>query len=59
MKRLERRAFSPEFKLEAIRLVTERGGSLSDVARELEVRPEQCRAGSGSWKSAGRWPALR
>jgi len=44
--RRERRAFSAEFKAEAIRLAAERrsvGGSLTQVARELEVRPEQLR----------------
>ena len=41
-----RRAFSSEFKLEAVRLVTEGGRPLSQVARELAIRPEQLRA----WK---------
>jgi len=44
--RRERRAFSAEFKAEAIRLAAERravGGSLTQVARELEVRPDQLR----------------
>ena len=43
----ERRAFSPEFKAEAVRLVAERracGVTLAQVGRELEVRPEQLRA---------------
>lgn len=42
----QRRAFSPEFKLEAVKLVTEGKRPLSQVARELELRPEQLR----SWK---------
>jgi len=41
-----RRQFSPEFKLEAVRLVVAGGRPLSQVARELEVRPEQLRG----WK---------
>ena len=41
-----RRSFSPEFKLEAVRLVVEGGRPLAQVARELEVRPEQLRG----WK---------
>lgn len=41
-----RRAFSPEFKQEAVRLVTEGGRPLSQVARELAIRPEQLR----TWK---------
>jgi transposase len=46
MKKRARRAFSPEFKLEAVRLVVEGGRPLSQVARELDVRPEQLRG----WK---------
>ncbi|MDB4914799.1 MAG: transposase family protein [Gemmatimonadetes bacterium] len=42
--RRERRAFSAEFKAEAVRLVSERraeGMTLAQVGRELDVRPEQ------------------
>jgi transposase len=45
--RRERRGFSPEFKAEAVRLVAARraeGAKLSDVGRELDVRPDQLRA---------------
>jgi transposase len=45
--RRERRTFSAEFKAEAVRLMTERrasGGTLAQVSRELDVRPEQLRA---------------
>jgi len=45
--RRERREFSPEFKAEAVRMVAERramGVSLSQVGRELDVRPDQLRA---------------
>lgn len=45
--RRERRAFSAEFKAEAVRLVAERraaGATLSQVGRELDVRPDQLRA---------------
>lgn len=44
-----RRFFSPEFKLEAVRRMEERrgqGGSLTQVGRELDVRPDMPRA----WK---------
>lgn len=41
-----RRAFSPEFKQEAVRLVTEGGRPVTQVARELSIRPEQLR----TWK---------
>jgi transposase len=45
--RRERREFSAEFKAEAVRLVAERRASgvpLSQVGRELDVRPDQLRA---------------
>ena len=45
--RRERRAFTAEFKAEAVRLVTERraeGATLAQVGRELDVRPDQLRA---------------
>lgn len=44
--RRERRAFSPEFKLEAVRLMRERraaGVSLVQVGRELDLRPDMLR----------------
>ena len=43
----ERRAFSAEFKLEAVRLMGERraqGVSLAQIGRELDVRPDMLRA---------------
>jgi len=43
----DRRAFSPEFKLEAVRLMRERkalGVALTQIGRELDVRPAQLRA---------------
>ena len=45
--RRERRAFSAEFKAEAVRMVAERrlaGASLTQIGRELDVRPDQLRA---------------
>jgi transposase len=45
--RRERREFSAEFKAEAVRMVAERraaGVTLSQVGRELDVRPDQLRA---------------
>ena len=45
-RRRERRAFSPEFKQEAVRLMYERrsaGVKLSQIARDLDVRPELLR----------------
>ena len=44
--RRARREFSEEFKAEAVRLAAERrasGGSLTQVGRELDVRPDQLR----------------
>ena len=45
--RRERRAFTAEFKAEAVRLVAARraeGATLTQVGRELNVRPDQLRA---------------
>ena len=39
----KRRSFTPEFKLDAARLVADSGRPLSQVARELGLRPEQLR----------------
>lgn len=42
----ERRAFSAEFKMEAVRLMEERraqGVSLGQIGRELDVRPDMLR----------------
>jgi len=39
----KRREFTPEFKQEAVRLVTASGRPISHVARELRVRPDQLR----------------
>lgn len=53
-----RRRFSEEFKREAVRLAFESGRRISDVSRELEVRPDMLRrwrrqlAGGGSEPSA-------
>ena len=47
--RRERREFSAEFKAEAVRMAAERrtaGGSVTQVGRELDVRPDQLRAWS-------------
>jgi transposase len=44
--RRERRAFSDEFKAEAVRMAGERratGGTLTQLARELDVRADQLR----------------
>jgi len=38
-----RRKFSREFKLEAVRMVTEGGYSANQVARDLDIRPDMLR----------------
>ena len=40
---MERRRFSREFKLEAVRLVRERGVSVAQAARDLELHEKQLR----------------
>ena len=45
--RRERRAFTAEFKAEAVRLMAERraaGGTLTQLGRELDVKPDLLRA---------------
>ena len=44
----KRRQFSPEFKMEAVRLVEEEGRSTGAVARELGIRPDMLR----TWRRA-------
>lgn len=48
-----RRAHSPEFKIEAVRQVTEGRRLLSEVARELAIRPEQLRTWRKQLQAAG------
>ena len=43
-----RRTFTPEFKAEAVKLVTEGGKSLAEVARDLDLGESMLRA----WKQA-------
>jgi transposase len=43
-----RRTFTPEFKAQAVKLVTEGGGSLAEVARDLDLGESLLRA----WKQA-------
>jgi transposase len=57
----QRRSFSPEFRQEAVRLALASDRPLSEVARELKIRPDQLR----HWKQqltrrpGGRRPAAR
>jgi transposase len=51
----ERRSFSAEFKAEAVRVVAARraaGAKLSEVGRELDVRPDQLRAWTRAQRDA-------
>ncbi len=43
-----RRTFTPEFKAEAVKLVTDHGKSLAEVARDLDLGESMLRA----WKAA-------
>ncbi len=43
-----RRTFTPEFKAEAVKLVTEGGKSLAEVARDLDLGESML----GAWKQA-------
>ena len=39
----KRRSFTPEFRAEAVRLALESDRPLAEIARELQVRPDQLR----------------
>jgi transposase len=39
----KRRSFTPEFRHEAVRLALESDRPLSEIARELQIRPDQLR----------------
>ncbi len=43
-----RRSFTPEFKAQAVKLVTERGKGVAEVARDLDLSESMLRA----WKAA-------
>jgi transposase len=43
-----RRTFTPEFKVQAVKLVTEQGKSIAEVARDLDLGESMLR----SWKQA-------
>lgn len=54
--RRERRAFSAEFKQEAVRLVQDRratGASIAQVGRELDVRPDLLRTWARQLRGTG------
>ncbi len=52
---MTRRKFGGEFKIEAVKLVTERGVSVAQGARNLDLAEGVCGVGCGSW----RWPRRR
>ena len=45
-----RGSFSREFKLEVVRLVRERGVSVAQAARDLDLHPNMLATGCGSWQ---------
>ncbi len=45
---MERRKFSREFKLEAVKLVRERGVGFAQAARDLDLHVNCCANGFGS-----------
>lgn len=48
-----RRAFTSEFKQEAVRQITELGRPVSQVARDLDLRPEQLRTWRKQLQASG------
>ena len=59
---MARRTFSREFKIEAVRLVQDRGVSVAQAARDLDLHENMLRKmgqGSGlgpAWGVSGPWP---
>ena len=60
-----RRTFTPEFKVQAVKLVTEQGKSIAEVARDLDLGESLLRswkdalaAGAGAFPGHGNPPAL-
>ena len=58
MKTKKRRRFSREYKLDVVRMVTDGGHRVSDVAKELEIRADMIRRwvkrfGEGAPSSSG------
>jgi transposase-like protein len=51
---MQRRSFSREFKVEAVRLVRERSVSVAQAARDLDVHENVLRKGSSSLRTT-RW----
>jgi transposase len=59
-----RRRFSREYKIEAVRMITEGGHSLAQVSRDLDVRPGMLRRwrkalvaeGAGAFPGSGKLP---
>ena len=49
----QRRSFTREFKLEAVRLANEGGRPLSQVARELDLRPDLLRTWRRKFEDEG------
>ena len=43
---MERRRFTREFKLEAVRLIRDRGVSYAQASEDLKVHPTNCATGS-------------
>ena len=52
-----RRRFSEEFKREAVRLAFESGRRVTEVARELDVRPYMLRRWRNQFSGAGSSPS--
>jgi transposase len=52
-----RRAYTPEFKAEAVKFVTEQGYSVAEAARSLGINPNRSATGSESSKPRANTPS--
>ena len=54
---MQRRKFSREFKLEAVKLVREHGVAVSPAARDLDLHENVLRKWCGSRRRTPDWPS--
>ena len=56
MSEQNKKTYTPEFKKEAVRLVTEQGYKVTEAARNLGINPSVRPAGKASWSPRGPTP---
>ena len=58
MSEQKKKTYTPEFKEDAVRLITEQGYKVTEAARNLGNQPQRTdTGGKGSWPPRGRTPS--